>query len=61
MFEQYFAHHQELATILLIITLVVSFLVYCRLEVRCSWAGIVSGLQVLAELLTMDIQLPETC
>ena len=33
-FEQYYAHHQELATIILITTLVVSFLVCCRLEVR---------------------------
>ena len=35
-FGQYYAHHQELATIMLITTLVVSFLVYCRLEVRCG-------------------------
>jgi len=28
---------------MLITTLVVSFLVCCRLEVRCSWAGLVSG------------------
>ena len=35
-FEHYYAHHQELATLLLITTLVVSFLVYCMLEVRCS-------------------------
>jgi len=34
-FGHYYAHHQELATIMLITTLVVSFLVYCRLEVRC--------------------------
>jgi len=33
-FGHYYAHHQELATIVLITTLVVSFLVCCRLEVR---------------------------
>jgi len=35
-FGHYYAHHQELAIIMLINTLVVSFLVCCRLEVRCS-------------------------
>ena len=35
-FGHYCAHHQELLTIMLITTLVVSFLVCCRLEVRCS-------------------------
>jgi len=30
---------------MLITTLVVSFLVYCRLEVRCGQAGVVSRLQ----------------
>ena len=35
-FGHYYVHHQELATIMLITTLVVSFLVCCRLEVRCS-------------------------
>ena len=35
-FGHCYAHHQELATIMLIITLVVSFLVCCRLEVRCG-------------------------
>jgi len=30
---------------MLITTLVVSFLVCCRLEVRCGWPGVVSGLQ----------------
>jgi len=35
-FGHYYAHHQELTTIMLITTLVVSFLVYCRLEVRCG-------------------------
>ena len=34
-FGHYYAHHQELATIMLITTLVVSFLVCCVLEVRC--------------------------
>ena len=34
-FGRYYAHHQELATIMLNTTLVVSFLVCCRLEVRC--------------------------
>jgi len=31
---------------MLITTLFVSFLVCCMLEVRCGWAGVVSGLQV---------------
>jgi len=30
---------------MLITTLVVSFLVCCRLEVKCGYAGVVSGLQ----------------
>jgi len=44
-FGHYYAHHQELATMMLITTLVVSFLVCCMLEVRCGWSGVVSGLQ----------------
>jgi len=44
-FGHYYAHHQELETIMLITTLVVSFLVCCRLEVRCGLAGVVSNLQ----------------
>ena len=35
-FGHYYAHHQELATMMLSTTLVVSFLVYCRLEIRCG-------------------------
>jgi len=35
-FGHYYAHHQELPTVMLITTLVVSFLVCCRLEVRCG-------------------------
>ena len=35
-FGLYHAHHQELATMMLITTLVVSFLVCCMLEVRCG-------------------------
>ena len=35
-FGHYRAHHQELTTIMLITTLVVSFLACCRLEVRCG-------------------------
>ena len=35
-FGHYCAHDQELATVMLITTLVISFLVCCRLEVRCS-------------------------
>ena len=46
-FGHYYAHHQELATIMLVTTLVVSFLVCCRLEVRCGYAGVVSGLKVV--------------
>jgi len=34
-FGHYYAHHQELATMMLITTLVVPFLVCCLLEVRC--------------------------
>ena len=45
-FGHYYAHHQELATIMLITTLVVSFLVCCRLKVRWGYVGIVSGLQL---------------
>ena len=61
---------------MLITTLVVSFLVCCRLEVRCGYAGVVSGLQAKAlalacsqcgnqrhscELLMMGIVMTETC
>jgi len=42
-FGHYYAHHQELATMMLITTLVLSFLGWCMLEVRCGWAGVVSG------------------
>jgi len=35
-FGHYYAYHQKLATVMLITTLVVSFLVCCRLEVRCG-------------------------
>jgi len=35
-FGHYCAHHKELATIMLITTLVVSFSVCCMLEVRCG-------------------------
>ena len=35
-FGHYYAHHQELATMMLITKLVVSVLVCCMLEVRCS-------------------------
>jgi hypothetical protein len=44
-FEHYYAHYQELATMMLIAILNVSLLVCCMLEVRCGWAGVVSGLQ----------------
>ena len=43
-FGCYYAHHQELATIILITTLVVSFLVCYRLEVRCVQPGHYSSL-----------------
>ena len=33
---------------MLITTLAVSFLGCCRLEVRCGWVGVVSGLQAIA-------------
>jgi len=35
-FGHYYAHHQELVTMMLITTLVVSVLVCCMLEVRCG-------------------------
>ena len=35
-FGHYYAYHQKLATIMLITTFVVSFLVCCRLQVRCG-------------------------
>jgi len=35
-FKRYYAHHQEFATMMLITTLVVSFLVCCMLKVRCG-------------------------
>ena len=35
-FGHYYVHHQELATIMLITTLVVPFLVCCMLEVKCA-------------------------
>ena len=35
-FGHYYAHHQALATVVLITKLVVSFLVCCRLEARCG-------------------------
>jgi hypothetical protein len=35
-FKHYYAQHQELATMMLINTLVFSFLVCCMLEVRCG-------------------------
>ena len=49
-FGHYYAHHQELTTVMFITTLVVSFLGCCRLEVRCGWAGVVSGLQAIARV-----------
>jgi len=47
-FGHYCAHHQELTTIVLITTWTVLFLGCCWLEVRCSQAGYVSGLQAIA-------------
>jgi len=35
-FGHKYAHHQELVTIMLVTTLVVSILVCCRLEFRCG-------------------------
>ena len=35
-FGHYYAHHQELATMMLITTLVLSFLVCCMSDVRCG-------------------------
>ena len=34
--SKYYAHHQGLGSIMLITTVIVSFLVCCRLEVRCG-------------------------
>ena len=50
-FGHYYAHHQELAIMMLITILVVSFLVCCMLEVKCCLAGEVSGLQPAAQTL----------
>jgi len=47
-FGHYYAHHQDLATIMLSTTLVVSSLVCCVSEIRCGQAGVVSGLQAKA-------------
>jgi len=47
-FGHYYAHHQNFATMMLITTLVVSFLFLYRLEVRCCYAGVVSGLKAIA-------------
>ena len=44
-FGHYYAHHQEFATIMLLTTLVVSFLVCFKLGVRCRYFGVVSELQ----------------
>jgi len=53
---------------MLITTLVISFLVCCMLEVRCGYARVVSDLQAKAklqhhsrELLMMGKVIPETC
>ena len=35
-FDHYYVHHQELATMMLFTTLIISFLVCCMLEVRCG-------------------------
>ena len=41
-FGHYYAHHQELSTVTLITTMVVSFLVCCMLELRCGigWSSV---------------------
>ena len=49
-FGHYYTHRQKLATIMLITTLVISFLVCCRLGVRCGYFGVLSGLQAKARL-----------
>jgi len=54
-FGHCYAHHQELMTMMLITTLVVSFLACYMLEVRCGWAGVVSGLQAKARTLYIYI------
>jgi len=74
-FGHYYAYHQDLGTMMLLTTLVVLFLVCCRLEVRC-WLGWSSfrvaganqeqyhqcGKQYHSrELLMMGIVMPETC
>jgi len=66
-FGHYCAHHQELATMMLIATLIVSFL----LLYVWDWAGVVSGLQPghyssltqhhSREFLMMRTVMPETC
>jgi len=49
-FGHNYAHHQELVTMMLIATLVVSFLVCYKLEIRCGYDGVVSGLQAIKRL-----------
>ena len=44
-FKNYYDYHQKLTTMMMFTTLVATFLVCCMLEVRCSYAGMVSGLQ----------------
>ena len=49
-FGHYYAHHQELAIMMLITILFVSFLVCCMFEVKCCLVGEVSGLQPLLQV-----------
>ena len=70
-FGQYYAHHQELESIIQMVAACVSALVF-RLSVWCGAEGYVSGLHAAnttgsdhlyntLELLMMGIVLPETC
>ena len=65
-FGHYYAHHQELATVMLITTLVVSFLGCCRLEVRCRlcWSSVRAAGYSTTEScynMMMSIVVSETC
>jgi len=55
-FGHYYAHHQELTNIMLITTLVVPFLVCCRLEAKAC-----GNQHYIRELLMMGTIVPETC
>ena len=58
-FGHYYAHHQELATMILVTTSVVSFLVCCRLEVNQERNDQCGNQYHRPELLMMGTVMPE--